>query len=199
LKATPRASPPRGAHPPPSARGRLNNCEWAGEQLLALAAKLRSDLPALGALPSAAMSSGVQVCEDACHKLLDYIVAKQVYHELDGALSRLYRPSPSDPAARLAPLLRQLSPILNQIMRKVAPRWSQQLLMGMLTSTSLAIGAVLELPGASFTKEHTPLLHSDIDDLKSFFLDGGVLEEQVVRYSLTFLYSLADEACEPAG
>ena len=26
-----------------------------------------------------------------------------------------------------------------------------------------------------------------------------LLEEQVVRYSLTFLYSLADEACEPAG
>ena len=69
------------------------------------------------------------------------------------------------------------------------------MLMGMLTSTSLAIGAVLELPVVSFNQQHKQFLHADIDDLKAFFLDGSVLEEQVVHYSLAFLYTLADEAC----
>ena len=61
---------------------RLHDCEWAGEQLLALAARLRADVPGLGRLPGA----DVAQCERSCRDLVDYITARVVYYELEPAL-----------------------------------------------------------------------------------------------------------------
>ena len=64
-------------------------------------------------------------------------------------------------------------------------------------ASAIAIGAVIELPNRRFDKGHKAVLDEDIEALGSFFLREahGVLEEQVVRNSLGFLYAIGDAAC----
>ena len=40
---------------------------------------------------------------------------------------------------------------------------------------------------------------ADLEQLAAFFLDGGILAEQVVQYSISALFSLVDEACDPGS
>jgi len=171
---------------------RLNNCEWAGEQLLALTARLRADVPGLGQRPGCA----VVQCERSCRDLLDYITAKMVYYELEPVLiTQLYVPTPE--AARIEHLLGALTPRLAEMRTLVAPRWAQRLLEGVLSTLAIAIAAVMELPDRRFAPRHRPLIEEDIDRLGSVYLhvSGGVLEEQVVRAALSFLYALGEQAC----
>lgn len=171
---------------------RLNDCEWAGEQLLQLAARLRADVPGLGRLPGGA----VRQCEQSCRDLLDYITARVVYYELDPLLlSTLYLPTPE--GGRLASVLQLLQPILQEMNRTVAPRWAQRLLESVLTTIAIAVGALIELPNRRFERRHKALLDEDVEVLGSFFLREahGLLEEQVVRNSVAFLHALAEAAC----
>ena len=55
---------------------------------------------------------------------------------------------------------------------------------------------MLELPGRSYRSGDLPLLREDVGLLCRYFLDGGVLEEPLVRQSLGFLNALAEQACE---
>ena len=69
---------------------RLNDCEWAGEQLLVLVAKLRADVPGFGRLGSTLAQPAIKRCETACRDLLDYIPARIAYYDLEPELlSRL--------------------------------------------------------------------------------------------------------------
>ena len=173
---------------------RLNDCEWSGEQLLQLAARLRADVPGLGRLPG----GGVRQCEQSCRDLLDYITARLVYYELEPQLvTNLYLPTPE--SGPLTDLLPALEPMLRQMRTTVAPRWSQRLLESVLSTTAIAVAAVIELPDRKFTPAHKALLDADVDALGSFFLKEGrgVLEEQVVRHAVSFLYALGAQACSP--
>ena len=101
---------------------RLNDVEWAAEQLLALAARLRADVRGLGGLPGDA----VRQCELSCRDLLDYITARIVFYELEPLLvGHLYAPTAA--ACRLGPLLERLEPLLAEVRSLVAPRWAQRL------------------------------------------------------------------------
>jgi hypothetical protein len=176
---------------------RLNNVEWAGGQLLALAGRLRNTLPALAGLPSAAMPAGVQACEAACSDLADYISSKLVFYELEiSLLQRLYVPSPAAPAARLGPVLQQLQPKLQTITAAAAPRWTQQLAIGILGRVALAFAAVLDLPGRAISPADKPTLRDDIEALIAFFVRTFAMEELLVRQSVTFLFMLADSRCD---
>ena len=175
---------------------RLNNCEWAGEQLLQLAARLRADVPGIGRLPGDA----VKQSEHSCRDLLDYITARVVYYEIEPLLvSKLYLPTPE--GSRLAPLLLPgLQPLLSEMRATVAPRWAQRLLESVLSTCSIAVAAVIELPDRRFFPMHAPMLDEDVGSLGEFFLSEahGVLEEDVVRSSLRFLHALSAQACGPA-
>ena len=175
---------------------RLNNVEWAGGQLLALAGRLRNALPALAGLPGASMPAGVQACEIACSDLADYISSKLVFYELEAPLLRLYVPSPATPAARLAPVLRQLQPRLQTIAASAAPRWTPQLAIGILGRVALAMAAVLDLPGRAISPADKPALHDDIEALIAFFVRTFVMDELLVRQSVMFLFMLADNRCD---
>ena len=176
---------------------RLNNVEWAGGQLLALAGRLRNTLPALAGLPSAAMPAGVQACEAACSDMADYIASKLVFYELEAPLlQRLYVPRPGAPGARLGPVLQQLQPRLQTITAAAAPRWTQQLAIGILGRVALAIAAVLDLPGRAITPADKPTLRDDIEALIAFFARTFVMEEALLRQSVTFLFMLADSRCD---
>ena len=176
---------------------RLNNVEWAGGQLLALAGRLRNTLPALAGLPSAAMPAGVQACEAACSDLADYISSKLVFYELEiSLLQRLYVPSPAAHAARLGPVLQQLQPRLQTIIAAAAPRWTQQLAIGILGRVALAIAAVFDLPGRAISPADKPTLRDDIEALIAFFVRTFVMEELLVRQSVMFLFMLADSRCD---
>ena len=67
----------------------------------------------------------------------------------------------------------------------------------MLSTLAIAIAAVIELPDRRFQPRHRQMLDEDIDTLGSVYLraTGGVLEEQVVRAALSFLYALGEQAC----
>ena len=97
----------------------------------------------------------------------------------------------------MASVLERLNPILETMLGIVVPRFAERVFMGMLGTFSQAVGAVLELP--RFRPEHKQLLLQDVEQLCVFFRHGGVLEEQVIRYSVTPLYSLIDEACVPSS
>ena len=172
---------------------RLNDCEWAGEQLLALAARLRADVPGLGQLPGA----GVAQCERSCRDLVDYITARVVYYELEPALLALYSPPASPETARLRPLLVTLEPMLTQMRRLAAPRWAQRLLESVVSTFAMAVGAILELPSRHFAPHHKAMLDEDVAQAITFFEAScrGVVDEQVVPASLNFLYSMATQAC----
>ena len=62
-------------------------------------------------------------------------------------LLQLYVPSPAAPAARLTPVLQQLLPKLRTVTASAAPRWTQQLALGILGRIALAIAAVSDLLG----------------------------------------------------
>ena len=176
---------------------RLNNVEWAGGQLLALAGRLRNTLPALAGLPSAAMPAGVQACEAACSDLADYISSKLVFYELEiSLLQKLYVPSPAARAARLGPVLQQLQPRLQTIIAAAAPRWTQQLAIGILGRVALAIAAVLDLPGRAISPADKPTLRDDIEALIAFFVRTFVMEELLARQSVMYLFMLADSRCD---
>ena len=120
-----------------------------------------------------------------------------VFYELEAPLLlRLYVPSPAQPAARLGPLLAQLQPKLLTITNSAAPRWTQQLAIGILGRVALAIAAVLELPGRAFSPSHKPALHDDIEELVAFFVKAMVMEETLVRQSVMFLFLLTDSRCD---
>ena len=51
---------------------RLNNCEWASQQILALSNRIRAELPALAALPGDAISETSAQCEAASAELLKW-------------------------------------------------------------------------------------------------------------------------------
>ena len=169
---------------------RLNNCEWAAEQLLALASRLRVGVPALGRLPGRA----VQQCEQSCRDLVYYITAKVVYYELEPALvTALYLPRPEE--ARLSGLLGLLTPRLAEMCKLAAPRWAQALLEGVLSTLAIAIAAVVELPDRRFEPHHKALLEEDVNLLGAAFLKatGGVLEEPIVRAALSVIRATGDE------
>jgi hypothetical protein len=171
---------------------RLNNCEWAGEQLLSLAARLRADVAGLGRLPGKA----VVECERSCRDLLDYITAKAIFYDLEPIfVTSLYSPRPED--ARVMPLLDALQPKLVEMRLVVAPRWTQRLLEGVLSTFAIATAAVIELPNRTFEPRHRSLLDSDVEAIASFFLraSAGILEEAVVRAALNFLHALGEQAC----
>jgi hypothetical protein len=170
---------------------RLNNCEWAAEQLLALASRLRAGVPALGRLPGRA----VEQCEQSCRDLLYYIAAKVVYYELEPALvTALYLPRPEE--ARLSGLLGLLTPRLAEMCKLAAPRWTQGLLEGVLSTLAIAIAAVIELPDRHFAPHHKALLEEDVNLLGAAFLKatGGALEEPIVRAALSVIRATGDEA-----
>ena len=173
---------------------RLNNCEWAAEQLLALAARLRADIPGLGRLPGRAVIQ----CERSCRDLLDYITSKVVWYELEPSLVlTLYTPQPREARLSTSPVLGLLQPKLVEMRTTVAPRWSQRMLEGTLSTLAIAIAAVLELPSRRFERHHKTLVDEDVDALGTFFMraTAGVLEEQVVRAALSFLSALGEQAC----
>ena len=170
----------------------LSNCEWAGEQLLVLAARLRSDVAGLGRLPGGA----VRACEKACRDLLDEITTRTVYHHLEPLLlGRLYTPLPE--SGRVELVLAKLEPLLALMRRAVAPRWAQRLLEAVLSTFAVAVAAVVELPTRRFAAHHQSLLSADVDAIGHFFLSatGGVVQETVVRGALAFLYTLGAQAC----
>lgn len=201
---------------------RLNNCEWVGEQVLGLAERLRADLLGFGRTPGTAVadvvSGSVLKCEDGCRDLLEYIVQKTTFYDLEPRLvSELYLPSPSaadprllsslfpgpSPAAApaaaplvlLRSLLPKLEPTFAEVRAAVAPRWAQRLLETLLATFSLAVGAVLELPGRRLGPEHLEALHEDVALLEAFFRRGAALEERFVRNAVAFLHDLAENAC----
>ena len=179
---------------------RLNNAEWVGNQTLTLADRLRDQLPGLAALPSAKSGLLVAVsnlCDRTCLDLINYISAKVVFYELDAhLLTKLYAPAADADGARLAPLLRSSPLAPAQAGRAVPGRWQQKMLLGLLGSFAAAYAAVLELPARSYRSGDLPLLREDVGLLCRYFLDGGVLEEPLVRQSLGFLNALAEQACE---
>ena len=138
--------------------------------------------------------------EHSCRDLLDYITARVVYYEIEPLLvSKLYLPTPE--GSRLAPLLLPgLQPLLSEMRATVAPRWAQRLLESVLSTCSIAVAAVIELPDRRFFPMHAPMLDEDVGSLGEFFLSEahGVLEEDVVRSSLRFLHALSAQACGPA-
>ena len=73
-----------------------------------------------------------------------------------------------------------------------AARWTQQLGLGVLGRVALAVAAVLELPGRTFTPRDKPALHADFEELVAFFRRVFGMEEQLVRQSVQFLFILAD-------
>ena len=171
---------------------RLNDCEWSGEQLLSLAARLRADIPGLGRLPGA----GVRACEQACRDLLDYITSRVIYYELEPSLlGGLYAPTVEK--GRMRPVLAKLEPLLQEIRGTVAPRWAQRLLEGVVSTFAIAVSAVLELPSRSFAPHHKATLDEDFQGAMRFFVAAcnGVVDEQVVRASLAPLHALGAQAC----
>ena len=90
-----------------------------------------------------------------------------------------------------------MEPMLLEARTVTAPRWTQRVLEGMLSTLSVAIGAVLELPDRAFAPCHRSVVDADIEALCRFFLRaaGGALEEVVVRSSVAFLHALAEQAC----
>ena len=135
-------------------------------------------------------------CEESCRDLLDYLTARVVYYELEPLLvASLYLPTPE--SGRVSGVLGKLGAMLREMHGTVTPRWEQRLLESVLSTTAIAIGAVIELPNRRFDKGHKAVLDEDIEALGSFFLREahGVLEEQVVRNSLGFLYAIGDAAC----
>ena len=73
-------------------------------------------------------------------------------------------------AARLGPVLQQLHPRLQTIIAAAAPRWTQQLAIGILGRVALAIAAVLDLPGRAISSADKPTLRDDIEALIAFFV-----------------------------
>ena len=92
-------------------------------------------------------------------------------------------------------LQRQLEPIVREIAITAAPRQAQKLLEGLLGTLCFAYAGSLELSGRSFAPDHVRFLRGDVDALRDTFLGRRVLEEQVVKYSVTYLYALAENAC----
>jgi hypothetical protein len=185
---------------------RLNNCVWAASQLQALADKMVTALPSLSALARPRvggggledlMASGVAGCNAAATAIGRYVARRAVYFELGPQIaSSLYRPSPLDPRARLAPLLQRLSPTLGALAKCVHDtHWRHQALLAVLGDFCLALSAVLESPDRAFAPEHAPVLKKDLEILSNFFMDGGLLDKQVVLYSVSPLRALAEAAC----
>jgi len=185
---------------------RLNNCAWAREQLGKLASKLVASLPDLTALArtrvggggvDTLMAGGASQCDAACDAIAKYVARKVVYYELGSAfLTQLYLPSPLDPASRLAPLLTRLNPTLAAIVRGVAlAAWSKQALLAVLGTFSLALTAVLEAPNRRYAPAHRTVLLQDVQRLADFFMDGGLLDEQVVAGSVSPLRALVEASC----
>ena len=70
---------------------RLNACEWAGQQFLALTSRLQLELPAVGKLP--AIAGPVRRCEAACNQLLEYLQARRSQHASAKAMHKQRRTS----------------------------------------------------------------------------------------------------------
>lgn len=185
---------------------RLNNCVWAAAQLQALADKMIRALPSLSALARTRagggglddlMASGVAGCDAAAAAIGRYVARRAVHFELGPQIaSSLYRPSPLEPRARLAPLLQRLSPTLGALARCVRDtHWRHQALLAVLGDFCLVLSAVLESPDRAFAPEHAPVLRKDLELLSAFFMDGGLLDRQVVLYSVSPLRALAEAAC----
>jgi len=98
--------------------------------------------------------------------------------------------------ARLAPLLERLGRTLGAIVRVVGKGgWRQQALLAVLGDFSLALAAVLEAPNRSYAPAQRDALLRDLEQLAHFFCDGGLLDQQVVAYSVSPLRALAEAAC----
>ena len=117
-----------------------------------------------------------------------------MYYELEPALvTALYLPRPEE--ARLSGLLGLLTPRLAEMCKLAAPRWTQALLEGVLSTLAIAIAAVVELPDRRFELHPKALLEEDVNLLGAAFLKatGGVLEEPIVRAALSVIRATGDE------
>ena len=169
---------------------RLNNAEWVGNQTLTLADRLRDQLPGLAALPSA--KSGLP--RRRLQPVRPHVPRPHQVHLGEGRLLRARRP-PAHKAVRAGGRRRRraagaAAPLVAACARaggaRRAGRWQQKMLLGLLGSFAAAYAAVLELPARSYRSGDLPLLREDVGLLCRYFLDGGVLEEPLVRQSLGF-------------
>jgi hypothetical protein len=96
----------------------------------------------------------------------------------------------------LSGLLGLLTPRLAEMCKLAAPRWTQGLLEGVLSTLAIAIAAVIELPHRHFEPHHKALLEEDVNLLGAAFLKatGGALEEPIVRAALSVIRATGDEA-----
>ena len=112
-------------------------------------------------------------------------------------LAGLYRPSAQSASSRLeAALLPQLRLTARALLEHAPPRWAQQLLASTLANLCVALEGSLHLPERKLRRRDLPLLHADLDALGAFFhTELGVIDRQAVGATMSYLYSICDDAC----